>query len=768
METRMKTLEKVGKTPEAFSRLPASPRSFEPSLPPGRFGFSHVQQTAGNLAIQHMFQSGLVQAKLVVSRSDDPYEREADSMADRVLHMAEPKVQRKCAVCASGDPCPSCGAEKTVQMKETPGTPPHVTQELESSPVSLSSDGQPLPASVRAFFEPRLGLDLRQVRVHTGSQASEAARAIQAKAYTHGKDIVFGAGQYAPESQEGKRLLAHELTHVVQQNKVDNNSLVRQASTLIQRQGSPTGTLPALSPEELLNFLLNQRGFGTSQPGPPTIDPKGIGKPTGKGYQTYAAIQIVDKEGKQIKVSVGAYLSGGDLHGETQAINNLRNSLPEGVKLEGGKMMVAVEQLPCPNCDSSIKSFAKELGVSEYAVYVPQRESIRTPGQFVKPKTAATGAFQGGRGPTTARLLTSETLDVSSSASEALSAEAKAAAKSAIASLETDLKLLRVSSFLRNSLIVISGVLDILNAIGFFNMAESKLRGGAFILNDYLKKAQDINAKANSLDTEYPHISTKLTEMQPNLLKAIIGLSSLGQVILGILDFKILLGQMKKGLDERIKSIDAVVKEADAKKAAALKILEDPEASAAIAAVTFGTGELARLFAISQDLELISSNLSSALEKFRKIRQNMEDDVNFLQGWYDYFLLLCKGDPSCKEALNEGWYKVIIVSAKVPDSFWDTPDVYVSFPKNGLKTSVKDDTTTPVWNEVIGQWRIDRLDENITIQIYDYDPISADDLLGSFEANLKPSNPEGESFTLGDSKVSLTLRVERFLRESND
>jgi hypothetical protein len=81
----------------------------------------------------------------------------------------------------------------------------------------LRGGGEPLPASQRAFFEPRFGYDFSQVRVHTGAHAAESARAVKAMAYTVGQDLVFNQGQYAPESQDGKRLLAHELTHVVQQ-----------------------------------------------------------------------------------------------------------------------------------------------------------------------------------------------------------------------------------------------------------------------------------------------------------------------------------------------------------------------------------------------------------------------------------------------------------------------------------------------------------------------------------------------------------------------
>ena len=80
-----------------------------------------------------------------------------------------------------------------------------------------SGGGTVLDRETRGFMESRLGADFSDVRVHTDAKASESARSVQAHAYTVGSDVVFQSGQYAPESDSGKRMLAHELTHVVQQ-----------------------------------------------------------------------------------------------------------------------------------------------------------------------------------------------------------------------------------------------------------------------------------------------------------------------------------------------------------------------------------------------------------------------------------------------------------------------------------------------------------------------------------------------------------------------
>lgn len=88
---------------------------------------------------------------------------------------------------------------------------------------ALRSPGQPLDAATRAFMESHFGHDFSQVRVHTDTQAAESVRAVNALAYTVGRDVVFGAGQHRPESQRGQFILAHELAHALQQSQVDKD-----------------------------------------------------------------------------------------------------------------------------------------------------------------------------------------------------------------------------------------------------------------------------------------------------------------------------------------------------------------------------------------------------------------------------------------------------------------------------------------------------------------------------------------------------------------
>ena len=102
-------------------------------------------------------------------------------------------------------------------LQRTPIRSPRLNMAPPSVQEALHSSSQPLDPATRALMEPLFGHDFSRVRVHTDTKAAESAQAVNALAYTVGRDVVFGAGQYAPETTQGKMLLAHELTHTVQQ-----------------------------------------------------------------------------------------------------------------------------------------------------------------------------------------------------------------------------------------------------------------------------------------------------------------------------------------------------------------------------------------------------------------------------------------------------------------------------------------------------------------------------------------------------------------------
>lgn len=220
---------------------------------------------------------------LSVSPAHDPAEREADRVADQVMRMAEPAVgpgltalsehsgaapvQRVCAECEADlnrKPAHetiqrqedeeeelqlkrSDGAvqrqeqdeeEDLIQPKEAPGAGPALTASTESAISGLRGGGAPLPASERAFFEPRFGRSFADVRIHDGPAADKASRGINARAFTLGTDIAFAHGEHKPRTEAGRRLMAHELTHVVQ-----------QGGATIQKASLPTNDDKALETE---------------------------------------------------------------------------------------------------------------------------------------------------------------------------------------------------------------------------------------------------------------------------------------------------------------------------------------------------------------------------------------------------------------------------------------------------------------------------------------------------------------------------------------
>lgn len=139
-----------------------------------------------------------------------------------IIPRARGILQRKCAcgnqAVADGE-CTSCSKQRMTLQRHSVG---NQTQRTEVPPIVnevLHSSGQPLDARTRAFMEPRFGHDFSHVRVHTDTKAAESARAVNALAYTVGRSMVFGSGQYQPHIYEGRGLLAHELTHVMQQGE---------------------------------------------------------------------------------------------------------------------------------------------------------------------------------------------------------------------------------------------------------------------------------------------------------------------------------------------------------------------------------------------------------------------------------------------------------------------------------------------------------------------------------------------------------------------
>jgi len=382
-----------------------------------------LQQSVGNQATLALLQSGLIQAKLRVGPPDDPYEREADRVADRVVRMPDPAVadhnqasggiqstgsqsprgasgptdspafssfsslnefartslQRKCAECEEEE-------EKTLQrknhepasatVKSDPAVAPRIVHEV------LNSPGQPLDAATRAFMEPRFAHDFSQVRVHTDARAAESARAVNALAYTVGRDVVVGSGQYAPGTRAGRSLMAHELTHVVQRRGNGES-----AAPLAIGSTDANEEREATSAETMMNTRGNHHGSSL---------------PNGPGV-----LRRVPQE------QTGGATSSGAAPSPAPAASCLKDGTGQNITLAPGTVTVIVFGAewctPCKELKATLepicKSYQAKVPVSFYAVDVdlpsapntkpPVPAGVVVPTTFIFNGSAEAGQFVG-------------------------------------------------------------------------------------------------------------------------------------------------------------------------------------------------------------------------------------------------------------------------------------------------------------------------------------------------------------------------------------
>ena len=182
------------------------------------------------------------QPKLTINSPNDVYEQEADAMAEKIMHspgnfktangFVQPRnlpVQRKCT---------ECEEEKEVHRKESASSTTSFSPLVESYINNLNGSGKYLSKAERNFFEPSFNYDFSQVRLHTDSRANDSADSINAHAYTQGNNIVFASNQYSPATDDGKKLMAHELTHVLQQSGSVSSGIQRQPGEVKKKPSS--------------------------------------------------------------------------------------------------------------------------------------------------------------------------------------------------------------------------------------------------------------------------------------------------------------------------------------------------------------------------------------------------------------------------------------------------------------------------------------------------------------------------------------------------
>lgn len=193
-----------------------------------------------------------IQTRLQVNQAGDKYEQEADRVADQVVNSVstqQPAIQRKCAACEKEESVQKkpilqkmeeeevrskaqLTREEDIQTKKNSQSSESVSGDVQTKIEQSKGAGSPLSSSTRSFMESRIGADFSNVKIHNDSNAHILSTKLNAQAFAVGNNVFFNKGKYNPESQSGKHLLAHELTHTVQQGS--------SIQTMIQKQDSET------------------------------------------------------------------------------------------------------------------------------------------------------------------------------------------------------------------------------------------------------------------------------------------------------------------------------------------------------------------------------------------------------------------------------------------------------------------------------------------------------------------------------------------------
>jgi outer membrane protein OmpA-like peptidoglycan-associated protein len=308
--------------------------------------FSRQNSSGIDFGKIHINAPVTVMPKLTVNQPNDIHELEADAVAEKVMSnpgthadkgfgfpfRSKPvEIQRKCAKCEE--------EEKNLQKKESGNS---TTPAYDTVNQALRSPGQPLDTSTRNFMESRFRYDFSQVKIHTNSIAAESARKVNAHAYTVGNSVVFARGQYTPDTTAGRKLLAHELTHTIQQAPAGRSAL--QSKLNIGAINTPEETEAEHVAEQVANGAVNpvtqisavpvlrRQPADSSTTGTSEADFTSEQK---RGGQPRAAFVDAGKRGEDnVRIAITRYLCNCDLRNVTEKHANAQLQPDTGFTLE--------------------------------------------------------------------------------------------------------------------------------------------------------------------------------------------------------------------------------------------------------------------------------------------------------------------------------------------------------------------------------------------------------------------------------------------------
>lgn len=573
------------------------------------------------------------------------------------------------------------------------GDIPPVVNEVVSSP------GHPLEHKTRAFMEQKLGHDFGKVRVHTDGKAAESAAGINALAYTAGTHIVFGAGHFSPGTMDGRKLLAHELAHVVQQSRggpappLDPDSVHEYGANRVAEAITGGGEVPDISgstgigiarqtdPDAYVKPRLDVLNImnGMSD----ELDVMRAGASPAKSVaqeasRTYCIVKVVDAGGKVKATATGAY-SGKGTHAEQIALNKLNLTQIA----ESDTVLVMVDQLPCDDkCTPYLNKFKNKVP-GEFRVFTkvkvnpetrmggsPKTAAMATdkssqelmeltefqkrPAAGVKPAAKpaarATGRARQAKSPAAAvpsPTAQPESIRVPPPKVSISGTEMREMAASVAKELKSNFRILRAARVLNGILAALAGISAILTLIEFMDMAKSGLAGEGFIFTEHIRMAEAREAELKALESSYQSFSDSIQDSGPKLFKIGTDPSAAADILPSIRSMVVFLNSLQDGIRDSKAKLRKTIGIVSAKHMAAERILEDPKASGALAAATFGTAILATIFAAMEDLSRIEGSLNSSLETLDKLDDAIGSDVSFLNSWYVMLFEVCAKAGKC-------------------------------------------------------------------------------------------------------------------------
>ena len=265
-----------------MSRVFALPHKAQPRLATPRKASTRAHLPGAPARMGQIVAPWRLQAKLRIGDPDDRYEQQAERVAEQVMRMPDPvasyggpeAVQRMCSECEDEQlqrqelqRQPLEEEEELVQAKGPPSRSGAIDQQAGDAVRSLSG-GRPLTPAERGFFEPRMGASFDEVRIHDGAAAAASARSLKAQALAYGSNIVVDRAYYDIGTRAGRRLMAHELTHVMQQGGAG-----RRAGDGHQPAAATAAIMP-YRPKGSVNFGvhdtkdLKEKEFDSSVPDP--------------------------------------------------------------------------------------------------------------------------------------------------------------------------------------------------------------------------------------------------------------------------------------------------------------------------------------------------------------------------------------------------------------------------------------------------------------------------------------------------------------------